>query len=696
MIRIAVLLLIGSTALAEPKLERVSSNEARVFPEAIVVDSAALVHTGQILPFDKDGKLGDAAAQVKQVFDNLKAVLHECGSSGAWIARLNIHVKDAAVSDAAIVAIMRDGILGDARHKQLPVISELKQNLPDPDVVIAVDAVAMAREVKNVELIRLDRIKPFGGSAAAILPAGPRAYVAGQAEKGDTPAEATRKTLESLRNTLKFMGLNDSHVVQCKCFLTPMKARDEVIKEFEAFFGKDKVPPLVFVEWNSTLPIEIELIAHAPAPKRKAWDEIDYLTSPGMTVSPIYSRVARVHADKTIYFGSIVSKDRGDGKEQVQVTFAQLGKLLEMTGSDFRHLVKATYYVSDEDCSKQLNALRPNYYDKYRPPSASKAMIADVGMPERGLLIDMIAVPSTIKKEGGPESGHGLEEEKAKGEMISLFDGKTTLGWEGSTIRNGALRGGRTTMELSNAEVLMEFSNGGNFKVGSKEYQAGDGQTVRFKSEGKGPIILARLVSLKRVAVRFMDMKSIMPGANLDGWKRIDRANIPEEKRPKWNMKDGILEAVGGPGSLEYPKLYDNFVLQVEARSRNRHANGGVFFRSIPGDFMNGYEAQIHSACEKGDPSKPAEYATGGIDDRQNARRLVSRDFEPFVMTIIANGPHIATWVNGYQVTDWVDKRKEAENPRQGLRLKAGTIQLQAHDPATDIEFRSIRVLELK
>jgi hypothetical protein len=44
---------------------------------------------------------------------------------------------------------------------------------------------------------------------------------------------------------------------------------------------------------------------------------------------------------------------------------------------------------------------------------------------------------------------------------------------------------------------------------------------------------------------------------------------------------------------------------------------------------------------------------------------------------------------------DWTDTRKPAENPRQGLRVKPGAIQLQAHDKGTDMEFRSIRIADL-
>jgi hypothetical protein len=60
-------------------------------------------------------------------------------------------------------------------------------------------------------------------------------------------------------------------------------------------------------------------------------------------------------------------------------------------------------------------------------------------------------------------------------------------------------------------------------------------------------------------------------------------------------------------------------------------------------------------------------------------------------MTVIAHGPHIATWVNGFQLTDWTDDRPKHDNPRQGLRIDPGTIQLQDHDSGTDVEFRNIQ-----
>jgi hypothetical protein len=52
-------------------------------------------------------------------------------------------------------------------------------------------------------------------------------------------------------------------------------------------------------------------------------------------------------------------------------------------------------------------------------------------------------------------------------------------------------------------------------------------------------------------------------------------------------------------------------------------------------------------------------------------------------------------WVNGYQVTDWTDERQPHKNPRNGLRLEKGTLQIQGHDPTTDLSFRNLRAREL-
>lgn len=228
----------------------------------------------------------------------------------------------------------------------------------------------------------------------AILPVGGAVYISGQAKTNTTLGTSTRATLQSLENTLEFLRLTKSDVVQVKCFLTPMTDLDSVKKEMENFFAPDVTPPCVFVEWTKAnpQPIEIEMIARSES---APGTDLDFITPPGFTPSKVYAKVVRVNRGGRIYCSSLYGGEKDKtGAEQVTTIFTELGDVLKKAGSDFDHLLKATYYVSTPDASNQLNVLRPKYLKPDRPPAASKAMVKSVGVPGRTVSVDMIAIPA--------------------------------------------------------------------------------------------------------------------------------------------------------------------------------------------------------------------------------------------------------------------------------------------------------------
>ena len=74
-----------------------------------------------------------------------------------------------------------------------------------------------------------------------------------------------------------------------------------------------------------------------------------------MTASPVFSRVARMAAGPTIYTSGLYGASRGNGGAETREIFEHLRELLGKTGSDFKHLVKATYYVSSDEAGAKLN-----------------------------------------------------------------------------------------------------------------------------------------------------------------------------------------------------------------------------------------------------------------------------------------------------------------------------------------------------
>jgi hypothetical protein len=212
-----------------------------------------------------------------------------------------------------------------------------------------------------------------------------------------------------------------------------------------------------------------------------------------------------------------------------------------------------------------------------------------------------------------------------------------------------------------------------------------------------------------------MEMNPLFNGKGLSGGKKFE--SDPKRAKSQFTVtKDGWLSIKNGPGDLQTTGEWSDFVLQLDCRTNGDNLNSGVFFRCIPGQYQNGYEAQIQNqsakqpktytideydpkthklAAKKTIENWSQDYGTGAIYRRVPARRSAAKDREWFTMTVAAQGRHIATWVNGIQVVDWIDNRPEDENARNGCRLKKGPISLQGHDPTTDLSFRNLRIADL-
>jgi hypothetical protein len=180
----------------------------------------------------------------------------------------------------------------------------------------------------------------------------------------------------------------------------------------------------------------------------------------------------------------------------------------------------------------------------------------------------------------------------------------------------------------------------------------------------------------------------VVPGANAADWNEAKgeiRATFTET---------GTIAIEGGRGHLELLQPHANVCIQATALTQSENTNSGIFFRCIPGEDMNGYECQIHHGF-RDDRRRAVDAGSGAIFRRQNARAVLSDEGQPVHLTIIADGPHIATWVEGVQVVQWEDTRSANPNPRKGLRTEAGTIMLQGHDPGTKIEFLGLSISPL-
>ncbi len=381
--RYALIVLVGWVFVSFAGASRAGDRWAKV-PNA-----AHLVHTAQVVAWDDKGKVGgDLAAQADRVIANVERILMDGGiSSLDDVVKWNV----AAVGNDGLPAF-RAALMKKLGRTDIP-IGIVRGKLFVPEALIAADAVAVAK-ADSWGMANVPRL-PAGvsGTHRSILPGGARVYISGQAETSADLAEATGKTMASLFETLAFLKLKRGDVVQVKAFLQPMASVDVARREIVKAFTDQPAPPLVFVDWISskTTPIEIELIASA-GPAAASGETVEFLAPPKLKPSPVFSRIAYIRRGDVIYTQGFLADPSKGVKAETEALFDVLGATLKDSGSDFRHLAKATYYVSTDASSKYLNEIRPRFYDPKRPPAASKAVVPGIGVDGNTITFDFIAV----------------------------------------------------------------------------------------------------------------------------------------------------------------------------------------------------------------------------------------------------------------------------------------------------------------
>lgn len=360
---------------------------------AVVVQGQPLVHTRQLLSLDRDGKLvgqDSLDQQIEQVLDNLAAVLKGSGSSLNKLVRVNIYALAPTTTEA-----VREHLAKRLESAVRPALTSVLTPLPQRDALVALDAVAVTSN--HSDTVTPQRCEAVSGQAGyadtAILPRGGVAYLSGVPAEAGLTESAVDASVAGLAKMLENLKLSPSQVVQLKVFLRPATSAEEVLHKLKTYYPDQLLPPVVFVEWLAPPPVEIELVAQLPAGEKSA-PAVEYYNPPDVSPLQIFSRAALVHTDRQIYVGGLFARKAQGGQEQALDVFDQLQTILANTGSDLKHLAKGTYYANDDGAARGLDRARLWLYDQDRPPAASKCMVHGVGMPQRSLTMDMIAVRS--------------------------------------------------------------------------------------------------------------------------------------------------------------------------------------------------------------------------------------------------------------------------------------------------------------
>ncbi|MCP4855545.1 MAG: hypothetical protein GY903_13725 [Fuerstiella sp.] len=365
------------------------SKPESAFSYAVTVERGDLAYTRQILAIDADP--GDFGAG--ELIKKLETIAALRDAKLSDVVRLNIFLAD---ERKVLRAAAEKMVVDHWPAGKTPALTFIPGRIPG-NVPLACDAViALNQESQNVVPITDSEAKSQLKVAAFVAPAARDIiYASGRAMKGKAYEESVPLAIDALLKDYVFtQGATRNDVLQIRAYIGDLDHWVKAKKLIQQTLAADVAPPIVFIQWARNDSVEIEFITSAPY-KAKTTETVSFKTPKTLKKSPVFSRIALLHSDTLTFMSGMVGSTNHNPEMQVASLFDELQLRAKAVGSDLRHLVKATYLVSDQHVDQAVNALRPNYYDPERPPAASKIFRKSIGVDGRHLLVDMITVPIT-------------------------------------------------------------------------------------------------------------------------------------------------------------------------------------------------------------------------------------------------------------------------------------------------------------
>lgn len=181
---------------------------------------------------------------------------------------------------------------------------------------------------------------------------------------------------------------------------------------------------------------------------------------------------------------------------------------------------------------------------------------------------------------------------------------------------------------------------------------------------------------------------TLFDGSSLDGWKA-------SEHKDSWTLKDGILTCHGERSHLFYvgkEAPFQNFELKVQVRAA-KNSNSGIYFHTEyqeEGWPLKGFETQVNNTYVS-DPKK-----TGSLYGVVNVGEQLVEDDEWWEQHVIVKDKTVTIKVNGKTTVEYTEPADyKSADPKFERKLGQGTFALQAHDPHSKVDYRSVKVKKL-
>ncbi len=333
-------------------------------PYSLGIKAGGVIYAAGQLPTDDKGNLvqGDITAQAKQVFDNLRYVLGQAGSSLDNAVHATVMLQNAA-DFPALDQIYRQQFKGAP-----PARTTIVGNMVRAGALLEIQVTAVPNGAQRKVILPAGWMKPTSPYNYAIQ-SGDTLYMSGLVSRngkdnsqvqGDI-ATQVKTIMDNAGAILKAAGMSYGDLVAGRVALKDMKLFAPMNDAYRTYWEKDR-PARVSCEVSppGTFDVEITFVAIKGSSPREVIIPTRADGTPG-TAGPNYSPAIKVGNRLFISGGTgTTDANKSDMKAQTAETLTRFGPALKAAGFDYKDVVAADVYVADVQKFNDMN-------EGYRP-----------------------------------------------------------------------------------------------------------------------------------------------------------------------------------------------------------------------------------------------------------------------------------------------------------------------------------------
>ena len=333
-------------------------------PYSLGIEAGGAIYVAGQLPTDEKGNLvqGDIAVQAKQVFDNLRAVLQQAGSSLDNAVSATVMLQNAA-DVPALDQIYRQQFKGEP-----PARTSIIGSMVRAGALLEIQVTAVPNGAERKVILPPGWMKPTSPYNYAIQ-SGDTLYMSGLVSRngkdnaqvqGDI-ATQTKTIMGNASEILKAAGMSYGDLATGRVALRDMTQFAPMNDVYRTYWEKDR-PARVSCQAAppGTFDVEITFMAIKGLSPREVIIPSRADGTPG-TAGPNFSPAIKVGNRLFISGGTGATEaNAGDMKAQTIETLARFGPALKAAGFSYKDIVSSDVYVTDVQKFNDMN-------DGYRP-----------------------------------------------------------------------------------------------------------------------------------------------------------------------------------------------------------------------------------------------------------------------------------------------------------------------------------------